>query len=65
MDPDPAALLSLGLQASPYNAASDIVLDGEIEWSDENAPVQDVFPLSLLVNETTYQSPTADYTSQL
>lgn len=65
VDPDPAALRSLGPQASPYNAASDIVLDGEIEWSGESTSVQDVFPLSLLVNETTYQSPTEDYTSQL
>ena len=65
MDPAPRTLLSPGTHASPYNAASDLVLDEEIKWPEDGGVAPDTFPLALLVNETTYRSPVTDYTSYL
>lgn len=65
VDPDPKALLSPGPLPSPYNGASDVVLDEEIQWPEDGETTPDKFPLSILVNETTYRSQLGSYTSML
>lgn len=65
VDPAPETLLSPGTWPSAYNRASDVVLDGEIDWAGDGENSPETFPLGVLVNETTYRSASGQYVSEL